>query len=159
MQNQQPPSVSIIIPTYNRADSLALTLGSLTTQKFSYTDYEILVVDNASTDSTKLVTESMMRANLHQQIRYFYEPVPGLLSGRHRGATEAHGTLLVFVDDDIDADPRWLQAIVATFADPSVQLVGGRNLPRYAITPPAWLDSFWDTTPYGGRACGYLSLL
>ena len=100
-----------------------------------------------------------MRANPHHQIRYFYEPVPGLLSGRHRGAREAHGTLLVFVDDDIDADPRWLQAIVATFADPSVQLVGGRNLPHYAITPPTWLDSFWGTTPYGGRACGYLSLM
>ena len=159
MQDHRRLSVSIIMPTYNRAESLALTLGSLTTQKFPITDYEILVVDNASTDSTKLVTESLIRDNPHHQILYFYEPVPGLLSGRHRGAKEARGTFFVFVDDDIDADPEWLQAIVETFADSSVQLVGGRNLPRYAIRPPSWLDRFWATTPYGGRACFYLSLL
>ena len=65
----------------------------------------------------------------------------------------------MFVDDDIEADGRWLQSIIDTFADPTVQLVGGKNLPKYEIAPPKWLEGFWGSTPYGGRACGDLSLL
>jgi glycosyltransferase involved in cell wall biosynthesis len=151
--------VSIIVPTYNRADSLALTLPSLVAQSFPRADCELVVVDNASTDATSTVVHSLIREHPHHRIRYVYEPVPGLLSGRHRGAKEADGQVLVFVDDDIDADPGWLQVIVDSFADPSVQLVGGRNLPRYATAPPSWVEGFWTTTPHGGRACGYLSLL
>jgi glucosyl-dolichyl phosphate glucuronosyltransferase len=67
--------------------------------------------------------------------------------------------LLVFVDDDIEATSGWLQAIFETFKSPRVQLVGGRNLPKFAVQPPAWLEAFYDAMPDGGRYCGWLSLL
>lgn len=151
--------ISVIIPTLNRADSIALTLESLFHQTVAPEGYEILVVDNGSTDNTKDVAAVAIAAYPTHQVRYIYEPEPGLLSGRHRGAVEAKGEITIFVDDDIEADPGWLQSIIDTFEDPTVQLVGGKNLPKYEIAPPKWLEGFWGSTPYGGRACGDLSLL
>jgi glycosyltransferase involved in cell wall biosynthesis len=121
--------------------------------------YEILIVDNGSSDNTRGETESVMREMSLHRIRYLLEPEPGLLSGRHRGALESDGEILVFLDDDIEATPGYLHAILDAFQDPAVQLVGGPNLPNYESEPPAWIESFWSTTPYGGRMCGFLSLL
>jgi hypothetical protein len=72
---------------------------------------------------------------------------------------EATGEILVFTDDDIEAVPGWLAAIVSGFDDPQVQLLGGKNLPKYEIAPPAWIEEFWEDAPGGGRYCFYLSLL
>jgi glycosyltransferase involved in cell wall biosynthesis len=65
--------------------------------------YEILIIDNGSTDDTKEISQEIMKEAANRQIRYIFEPEPGLLAGRHRGALEAKGELLVFVDDDIEA--------------------------------------------------------
>jgi glucosyl-dolichyl phosphate glucuronosyltransferase len=150
---------SVIIPTANRSEALGQSLMSLVGLNYDADNFEILVIDNGSTDRTKEVVHEVIAHHPQHRIRYIYDPEPGLLTGRHRGAQEARGELLTFVDDDIEADPRWLAAIVKTFQDPSVQLVGGRNLPKYAVSPPAWLEGFWWTPPYGGHACGSLSLL
>jgi GT2 family glycosyltransferase len=121
--------------------------------------FEILIVDNGSSDNSRGETESVMREMPQHCIRYLLEPEPGLLSGRHRGALESDGEILVFLDDDIEATPSYLHAILDAFREPAVQLVGGPNLPNYESEPPAWVESFWSTTPYGGRMCGFLSLL
>jgi glucosyl-dolichyl phosphate glucuronosyltransferase len=150
--------ISIIIPTLNRANSLKLAIDSICQQNFSPDQFENLVVDNGSTDNTKQVTEAAIAAYPFHKIHYIYEVEPGLLSGRHRGALEAKGDILIFVDDDIEADVNWLQAIQESFDDSSVQIVGGRNLPKYEVEPPEWLEWFWLEHPYG-KLCGYLSLL
>jgi glucosyl-dolichyl phosphate glucuronosyltransferase len=150
--------ISVIIPTINRANSLIFTLQSLVRQNFDDRDYEILIVDNGSTDNTKSICENFIFQHRSHQIRYIYEPSPGVHAARHRGVLEAKGDLLVFVDDDIETDADWLGAIADSFNDPTVKLVGGRNLPKYEIQPPEWLDWFWHDTPYG-KACPHLSLL
>jgi hypothetical protein len=66
-------------------------------------------------------------------------------------------SILTFTDDDIDADRFWLEAIARAFEDARV-VVGGRSLPRYAATPPDWVERQWADTPYG-RHLGYLSLV
>jgi glucosyl-dolichyl phosphate glucuronosyltransferase len=149
---------TIVIPTFNRDLFLNRAIFSLIGQNFAPEQFEILVVDNGSTDSTKDVAESSIATYPSHQILYIYEPEPGLLSGRHRGALEAKGDILIFIDDDIEADINWLQAIKESFDDPTVQLVGGRNLPKYEVEPPEWLEWFWCDHPYG-KLCGYLSLL
>jgi glycosyltransferase involved in cell wall biosynthesis len=149
---------SIIIPTLNRASLLELAIKSFCLQKFSPDNFEIFVVDNGSTDNTKDITETAINAFPSHKIRYICEPEPGLLSGRHRGVLEAKGEICIFVDDDIEADPGWLNAISESFQDPSVQLVGGRNLPKYETEPPEWLKWFWVEHPFG-KLCGELSLL
>jgi glycosyltransferase involved in cell wall biosynthesis len=155
----QSLDVSVIVPTLNRSRLLQRALISLSLQTFSADRFEIIVVDNGCTDDTKQVVDAFIESSKDHKVRYIYEPEPGLLAGRHRGAAEASGKIFVFVDDDIEATHDWLSAIVTAFDDVSVQLVGGRNLPKYEIPPPAWIESFWDSTPDGGRYCWYLSLL
>jgi glycosyltransferase involved in cell wall biosynthesis len=150
--------ISIVIPTRNRADLLAPALHSLTRQTFPADEYEVLVIDNGSTDQTALVVQdfSVRLGNL----RYFYEPEPGLHAGRHRGMLEAHGELLVFADDDIEAFPSWLASISEAFADPGVAMVGGNNLPLFLEPPPAWLERLWDRPSIkGDRALPALSVI
>ncbi|MBD1849814.1 glycosyltransferase family 2 protein [Cyanobacteria bacterium FACHB-502] len=117
--------ISIIIPTLNRDNLLKSTIKSFCLQYFSPDQFEILVVDNGSTDNTKDIAQAAINEFSPHQIRYIYEPEPGLLSGRHPGALEARGKILTFVDDDIEADPEWLRAIKESFNDPTVKLVGG----------------------------------
>jgi glycosyltransferase involved in cell wall biosynthesis len=152
-------SISCIIPTLNRSALLRNTIESLINQDIWPDFYEILIVDNGSTDDTKELSQKIIKETGDRQIRYIFDPEPGLLTGRHRGALEAKGDFLVFVDDDIEATPGWLQAIFDTFKRPRVQLVGGRNLPKFEVEPPSWLKSFWEPTRDGGRSCTWLSLL
>lgn len=141
--------VSIIIPTFNRDQYLKQCLLSLVQQTTPVDQYEILIIDNGSTDRTRSIAEETITLFPKHRIHYIYEPEPGLLSGRHRGALEAHGDILIFVDDDIEADKDWLEAINESFQDISVQLVGGRNLPKYETKPPEWLEWFWLELPFG----------
>lgn len=145
--------ITIVIPTFHPLKQLSMVIGSLQRQSLANADYDIVVVANG------LCLENESLELLDNKTTLYLDPIPGLLTGRHRGALEAKGDILVFVDDDIEAAPGWLQAIVDTFADPSVQLVGGRNLPRYEVEPPRWIEAFKWTPPYGGWALGYLSLL
>ena len=137
--------ISVIVPTLNRSASLHQTLVSVLTQAFPASDFEVIVVDNGSKDSTRAAVETLQTDHPNLRLRYIYEPEPGLLSGRHRGALEASGEILAFTDDDIEAAPGWLAAIASSFDDPLVHLVGGRNLPKYEITPPAGSRSFGRT--------------
>ena len=150
--------ISIIIPTYNRIDSLRLALRSLVEQDFPVEEFEILVVDNGCTDATHAIVDEAIQNNRGYNIRYIVEPVPGLLSGRHRGASEAKGSLLVFIDDDIEADRHWLNSIGDAFMNPAVHLVGGKCLPNYETPPPAWTEQIWKRTS-DGDACSYYSLI
>ena len=150
--------LSIIIPTRNRADLLALALESLTRQTLSPEAFEVLVIDNGSTDQTEVMAQ-IFSARL-ENLRYFYEPEPGLHSGRHRGMLEAKGEILVFTDDDIEALPSWLSSVAEAFSNAEVALVGGNNLPMFLAPPPKWLDRLWRSPALnGGRALPSLSIL
>ncbi len=152
------PVVSVIVPTRNRAEALGRALASLALLDFPRERFEVLVIDNGSTDETRLVAEALVRSHPDLATRIIEEPVPGLLAGRHCGAREARGELLSFIDDDVELDPAWLRAIVDAFEDPAVHLVGGPSLPRYEIPPPPWLEWLWSRD--GAQTlCGDLSLL
>jgi glucosyl-dolichyl phosphate glucuronosyltransferase len=150
---------SVIIPTFNGTKYLSLTVESIIKQSLDKSKYEILIIDNASTDKTKELSHSLIKKYPKFNIRYIYEPIPGLLSGRHRGTIEANSEILTFIDDDIIADVNWLSAIAVSFSNSSIQIVGGKNLPKYEINPPKWVENLWKDSPYGGKWLGYLSLL
>jgi glucosyl-dolichyl phosphate glucuronosyltransferase len=148
---------SIIIPTYNRRDVLRHALESLSEIDHEPRDHEIIVVDNASTDGTRALVEQVAASCPMQVIRYFHEPVPGLLSGRHRGTLEAKGDICVFLDDDVRVGRDWLMALREAFGDPDTALVGGPSSPLFEAHPPDWLADFYDENEQG-RYCGWLSL-
>jgi glucosyl-dolichyl phosphate glucuronosyltransferase len=132
------PSFSIVIPTADRPQQLARTLAALAPTARSERRLEILVVDSGAPAAS---AETVQRfARIYPLTRYIDEPVPGRLSGRHRGALEARGDVLVFIDDDVEVSPGWFAALNTIFTDDEVLLAGGPSLPRYAVQPPAWLD-------------------
>lgn len=149
-------NVSVIVPTRDRAQLLDACLRSLASQTLAAEAFEVVVVDNGSTDGTADVAR---RHGTSFPLRYAFEPDPGLHAARHAGMRAARSDILVFADDDIVAEPTWLASIVAAFADPSVALVGGNNLPLFEQPPPDWLERWWQEPVLHGRALPHLSIL
>ncbi len=107
------PAVSVIIPSYNRAGLLPRTLDSVLAQTF--TDFEILVIDDASTDSTP---EVMAGYRDEQRIRYLRQPENrGVGAARNYGLREARGAFIAFLDSDDEWFPDKLALQVARFRE------------------------------------------
>lgn len=149
--------ITVIFPTRNRADLLDAALGSVADQTIDTTSFEVLVIDNGSSDHTQAVVGDWAKRLLN--LRYCHEPKPGLHQGRHRGLAEARGDILVFADDDIEAEPSWLQAIADVFSDPYVAMAGGNNRPLFMRPPPDWLRYLWNRESRdGSRSIPSLSI-
>jgi glucosyl-dolichyl phosphate glucuronosyltransferase len=149
--------LSVIIPTRDRAPYLASTLESLTRQTYPMNLFEVLVVDNGSTDNTKEICDSYI--NRIKNLHYYYDEKPGLHVGRHLGMRMAKSDILVYADDDIEAFPTWLEGIAEAFQDENVVLVGGKILPKFETDPPDWILKMWKPDSNGNRILGYLSIL
>ncbi|MEA2626350.1 MAG: hypothetical protein QOD06_2395 [Candidatus Binatota bacterium] len=129
---------SVIVCTRNRSALLGGSLDSLSRQGFPAGEFEVLVVDNASTDGTAEVVASW-QATSSTRSRYLREDRIGLDHARNRGIAEAAGEIIVFLDDDARADPIWLETLLATFADPSVSGAGGPVELLWEGPRPWWL--------------------
>ncbi|GBR74263.1 glycosyl transferase GTA-type super family, partial [Candidatus Termititenax aidoneus] len=139
---------SIIIPTCHK-DLAERCLTYLAKINKPQADYEVLVIHNTSQDDVKSVVENY-KSNI-PDLRYIYENNYGLMASRHRGAKEAQGNILCFLDDDSFVDKNWLIAIEDTFENRDIVIAGGNNLPLYDTPPPPpkWLKYFWRDTLYG----------
>lgn len=140
--------ISVVIPTRNRADLLELALSSLVKQDFRSSRFEVLVIDNGSTDHTQNVIDQYKVQ--FENFSGIYAPEPGLHTGRHAGMKAAKGDNLVFVDDDIEALPSWMSSIDFAFQDPKVAMVGGNNYPLFLQPPPDWLNQMWHRPTFRG---------
>ena len=149
--------LSVIIPTRNRTNMLKLALESIAKQNLSQQFFEIIIVDNGSTDKTKYVVDSFM--GKIRNLRYFHEETPGLHVGRHKGLKEAKASILVYADDDIEAFPSWLEAIAEAFEDERVALAGGKVLPKFETKPPEWLFELWSRKHAKEKVLSYLSII
>jgi glycosyltransferase involved in cell wall biosynthesis len=117
--------VSVVICTYNRADMLRAALESLVAQRTeSSFRYEVVVVDNASTDGTPEVIQSV-RERAAVPLRGVHEPRQGVPFARNRAIAEASGPWLAFFDDDQVADPDWLKELLAMAHQTGARCVGG----------------------------------
>jgi glycosyltransferase involved in cell wall biosynthesis len=129
---------SIIVCTYNRAESLRCTLDALLAQEApAVQQWEIIVVDNNSIDHTRSVIEAAQRDRLH--IRYEFEPRQGLSHARNHGIACAKGEIILFTDDDVLPEPGWLQATLSGMAKYDADACGGYIAPLWETPPPAWL--------------------
>ena len=133
--------VSVIISTLNRAKYLKDALISTLNQTFSPDEYEIIVVDNGSTDNTRQVIDELNQ-RYDNRVRYFYEFHLGLHNARHAGAKAAKGEILAYVDDDVICDSNWLSELVKPYTDPEVGCVGGKILPKWEAEPPEWVKQY-----------------
>ena len=137
--NERPPDVSVVISTRNRSADLEDTLASLAVQQGMSGRYEVIVVDNNSSDTTRDVVQSFIDRG-HLPFRYVFEPRRGVSYGRNAGIRLARAPILAFTDDDVIVGPDWLANIRRAFDEnPDVDYVNGKILPLYAVEPPAWL--------------------
>jgi glycosyltransferase involved in cell wall biosynthesis len=129
---------TVCICTYNRASSLLKTLESVSALNVSAkTKWELLVIDNNSTDETKSISE---RYRNKVPLRYVFEPLQGLSHARNRAVKECATDVICFTDDDMIVDPLWLKEIVqSTMNFPNADYYGGRIIPYWPNGRPHWL--------------------
>jgi len=127
--------ISVVVCTYNRAGMLRKALEGLTSQVgLGRLSYEIIVVDDASTDSTSTVVKKVAERS-RVSIRYVREEGRGIARARNRGLRESFGNWVAFFDDDQLAEPQWLRELFACAADNGAHCVGGARFLRLPEEP------------------------
>jgi glycosyltransferase involved in cell wall biosynthesis len=132
--------LSIIIPSHNRAALVTQAVRSAFALCYPAERYEIIVVDNASTDSTPEMVEALQEEARGKVLRYVREDSLGLQNARHAGARAAKGKILLFTDDDATFDRGWARAHAEAFARHKEMVAsGGPVRPIWETDPPQWL--------------------
>lgn len=137
--------VSVVISTYNRSALLEGAVESLLCQDADGVGYEVIVVDNNSTDRTRDVVERLA-SRRGDILRYVFESKQGVSYGRNAGIENAAGPIVAFTDDDVRVSRNWIASIKRAFdSHGNADFVGGRILPHWKTSPPAWLtrDHWW----------------
>lgn len=133
------PTITVIIPTYNRATTLKQTLESIGRQSYPVERYEVVVVDNNSTDNTKEIVDQWA-ATSTVPTTYVLERRQGVHHARNTAAKRSSADILYYTDDDMVADRDLLRNLVVGFQlDPRVVCVGGSVLPLWQEQPPRWV--------------------
>lgn len=139
------PLVSVLICTHNRSEILGPTLGSLIRQNFAFGEFEILVVDNASTDNTKDVVAEYQCHDI--RIRYLNEPRLGVAIARNRGAQASNSPYIAYFDDDQLAECDCLHHLISPFLEvkPTPSAVTGRVNLLWNGRRPAWFPKDYES--------------
>jgi glycosyltransferase involved in cell wall biosynthesis len=142
---------SVVIATYNRAADLRDTLASLAGLRPS-APWEVIVVDNNSTDGTRAVVESAA-PSFPAPLRYAFEREQGRSPALNAGIRLAQGDVIVTTDDDVRVDSDWLDRAGGALDRLDCDYVGGRVLPIWGGPRPAWLPN------HGGKHWAVIALL
>ena len=145
-------AATVLIATYNRAALLDRTLDSLRRLRMaSGRRWELIVVDNNSSDATREVVERHARS-FAVPLRYLLETRQGRSSALNAGIAAARGSVIAMTDDDVIVDEGWLEAACDTLLEPTgpdVAYAGGPVRPLWEAAPPSWLDlgrgDLWGT--------------
>jgi GT2 family glycosyltransferase len=121
MSDKKFPFVSVVVCTFNRGDNINPSIESLLKQTYPKDRYEIIVVDDGSTDVTKKI-------NPREGVKIIrHEINRGIPTARNTGLAAAKGEIVAYIDDDAIADPDWLKCLMEPFDDPKVTGSGGRT--------------------------------
>jgi len=141
--------VSVVIPTFNRADLLGGTIDRLAALRPQTSRWELIVVDNNSTDATRAVVESRV-GSFPVPLRYIFEGTQGRSSALNTGIAASTAPVLAFIDDDVMVGDEWLDAAAAPLLDGSdIEYTGGPVRPIWEAPRPPWLSAergdLWGT--------------
>ncbi|WP_414550723.1 glycosyltransferase [Anabaena sp. CCY 0017] len=131
--------ISAIICTHNRDNYLGAAIDSLLAQDFT-ADFEVVVVDNGSSDRTREVVEQRLGDS---RVKYVFEPTIGLSVARNTGAKVASADIIAYLDDDAVASVSWLQVLYAAYQNNSkLAIAGGKVTLLWPpnTEPPSWLS-------------------
>ena len=120
--------VSVIVPVYNGARTIASCLESLLVQDYPHENYEIIVIENGSSDDTTSIVEKY-------PIRLFHCERKGPAFARNFGVQRSQADIVAFTDSDCIADPQWLSKLLEAYKDDRILGAGGgnRTLERVSI--------------------------
>lgn len=134
--------VSVIIPTRNRCIDLAECLESVFSQSVSPSEYEVIVIDNGSTDGTRKLCDELR--DIYSNMSYYYDANPGLHVGRNTGIQKSNGDVLAFLDDDVIVSPTWMKGIIFGFGtSEEIALIGGNDAPLFQGDVPDWINKLF----------------
>ena len=138
-------NISVIIPTYNRKNFLKSCLQSLFRQSYPKGQYEIIVVDDGSTDGAREMVQKLKFKNL----RYYYQKNQGPAAARNLGIKHAQGKIIAFTDDDCIVDQDWLRSLVEKLIrDKKIVGAGGRIL---AWKPKNLIEKYAEVFLFGSK--------
>ncbi len=146
--------VTVCISTWNRSASLKRTLDSLVAmRKPSGIDWELLIVNNNSSDDTNEVIDSV--ADL-LPVRRVFEKAQGLSNARNAGVQAARGDYILWTDDDVVVGSEWLANYCAAFDQrPAAAIFGASVRPSFEGPVPAWLERGWRVVPSAFAAINF----
>lgn len=135
--------LSVIICTYNRDKYIYNVLKSIAENDFSQDLYEIVLVNNNSTDNTQLECTRFQVDYPNVSFRYFVERNQGLSYARNLGIIESSNEILIYVDDDATVNKEYLQAYYNFFVNnPGAMAAGGPVEPVYETAEPKWMSHY-----------------
>jgi glycosyltransferase involved in cell wall biosynthesis len=145
----RPLDATVLICTYNRADLLGDTLDSLARSRVGGLQWDVVVVDNNSSDATRGVITSRV-AGFPVALRYIFEPRQGKSVALNTGLAATDAEIIVFTDDDVRVSEGWLEASCRPMLDDAgIDYTGGPVLPMWERPCPGWLDArrsdLWGT--------------
>lgn len=140
--------ISVIICTYNREQFLPECFEHLKNQDAKAEDFEVLIVNNKSTDNTKQISQEFIKNHPELNIRYVEEHNAGLSFARNCGIENAQGDILCFIDDDGFAAPSYVTTVKSVASNPAYSkyvAFGGKVIPRYNPgKDPKWLTPYLE---------------
>lgn len=142
------PRISAIICTHNRDAYLGAAIDSLLNQDCA--DYEVIVIDNASTDKTRAVVETRLS---DPRLTYIYEATLGLSVARNTGANAAKADILAYLDDDAEASQGWLSALLQAYDENEKLAIAGGKVTL--IWPPGTTSPSWLSVELSGSLGAY----
>ena len=142
------PRFSVILCTYNRCYLVLAALASLREQTLPYGQFEVIVVDNGSSDGTLEAVQNYVSAGMQEekgiedawQVQCLAELQNGLAYARKTGLLAANGEVAVFLHDDALADPHWLEHLLTAYEETGADAIGGRVEIDWEVARPHWLS-------------------
>lgn len=162
-QTNNALKISLVICTYNRDKYLPTALESIKNQSFDRRFFELIIVDNNSTDNTANISKEFIAENTDINGKYCFEAQKGLSFARNRGIAEARSPVISYIDDDVILSPSFLKELAGFFdVHQDVVGVGGRVVPKYEHEKePEWmskyLNGFVGKVDYGNNIILYNS--
>ena len=147
MNDKNPFLFSVIICTYNRADLLNKAIQSLLEQDYESKNFEILIIDNSSVDSTNQIAQNYLHKR--NNMKYYIEENIGLSYARNRGMKESKGKYIAFLDDDAIAPPHWLSTANALLRSVTSDCFGGPFFACYNSEKAKWFKDEYGSFTLG----------
>lgn len=134
------PLLSVVICTYNNAESLSITLQQVLSQKISCPELiEVVVINNNSSDETAQVLEKIESSQFNY--RHYFEPRQGISHARNTGFENAHGDYVLYTDDDAEIPEYWLEKYLRKIKSKTIDCVFGKISIIWDMPQPWWYDA------------------